>query len=101
MRTLRQREVVAFPRSQLINGSTGDGGRQGRLASQPEVTWLWYRQGTREGLSPWSTAWSLSSMACLFPQIPRAAEALLVNGGCPNPSLVLTPTHTVSVFEVS
>lgn len=55
MRTLRQREVVAFPRSQLITGSTGDGGREGRLASQPEITWLWFRHGAREGLMSWST----------------------------------------------
>ena len=39
---MRQREVVTFPRSQLVRGSTGDRGTEERFASQPEVTWLWY-----------------------------------------------------------
>ena len=38
-------------------------------------------------------------MVCPFPQIPRSAEALLVNGGCPCPSIILKPMHAFFVFE--
>ena len=37
MRNLREREVVAFSRSQLISNSTEDRGMEEMLASQPEV----------------------------------------------------------------
>lgn len=100
MINLRQREFLAFPCSQLVRGSTEDGVTKKTLASHRAVP-----RALVPGTSPGKVGASgasprpPSSMAWRFPQISRTAEAFLVNGGCPCPSIILKPMHTFFVFE--